>query len=55
MFDKAVVIPDSASTLELSKLWIYKALKNFEQELAAEQLPEEDGPAEGIDGQDQNS
>lgn len=49
MFDKAVVIPDSANTLELSKLWIYKALKNFEQELAAEQLPEADEPAESAD------
>jgi hypothetical protein len=53
MFNQPVVIPDRVSTLELSKLWIYKALKNLEQDLAAEQSSVEDAPTE--DGEeDQN-
>ena len=31
-------IPDCVSTLELSKLWIYKALKEIEAEREQEQL-----------------
>ncbi len=53
MFDKPVVIPDSVSTLELSKLWIYKALKNFEQELEAERLATQDETAESTEEQGQ--
>lgn len=53
MFDKPVVIPDRVSTLELSKLWIYKALKNFEQELAATQPDLADEPSELIEEQEQ--
>lgn len=52
MFDKPVVIPDRVSTLELSKLWIYKALQNLEQELAAERSPVEDEPSEDTDEQE---
>ncbi len=52
MFDKPVVIPDRVSTLELSKLWIYKALKNLEQELAAEQSSVEEEPVEETDEQE---
>jgi hypothetical protein len=55
MFDKPVVIPDRVSTLELSKLWIYKALKNLEQELAAEQSSVEDDPAEDSEKPDQDN
>lgn len=54
MFDKPVVIPDRVSTLELSKLWIYKALKNFEQELEAEQLDSESEPSENTEEQEQD-
>lgn len=54
MFDKAVVIPDQVSTLELSKLWIYKALKNFEQELAAEQSTSEAESSENTAEPEQN-
>lgn len=33
MFDVPVVVPDHISTLELSKIWLYKAFQNLEQEL----------------------
>jgi len=52
MFDQPIVIPDRVSTLELSKLWIYKALKNLEQDLAAEQSSEEDDPTEAVEEDD---
>jgi hypothetical protein len=55
MFDKPVVIPERVSTLELSKLWIYKALKNLEQELAAEQPSVENDSAADSEEQDQDS
>lgn len=38
MSDTPTTIPDQISTLELSKLWIYKALQEFEQELQAQEL-----------------
>lgn len=40
MFDMPVKVPDQISTLELSKIWIYKALQEFEQELQATTNPE---------------
>ncbi|HEY9618499.1 MAG TPA: hypothetical protein V6C64_16770 [Microcoleaceae cyanobacterium] len=38
MSDTPTIIPDRVSTLELSKLWIHKALQEFEQELQAQEL-----------------
>jgi hypothetical protein len=52
MFDQPVVIPDRVSTLELSKLWIYKALKNLEQGTGAEQWLGECEPVEGAETPD---
>jgi hypothetical protein len=44
MFNTPVEVPDRISTLELSKLWLYKAMQSLEQELQAEgnQEPEAD-------------
>lgn len=33
MFNIPVEIPDQISTLELSKIWLYKAFQNLEREL----------------------
>lgn len=38
MSDTPTIIPAQISTLELSKLWIHKALQEFEQELQAQEL-----------------
>jgi hypothetical protein len=35
MFDQPITIPDRISTLELSKLWLCKALENLNAELEA--------------------
>jgi hypothetical protein len=37
-------IPDCVSTLELSKLWIYKALKDIEAEREQEQAESTEQP-----------
>lgn len=40
MFDVPVRIPDRISTLELSQIWLHKALQDFKVE-PIEELPEE--------------
>jgi hypothetical protein len=41
MFNTPVEVPNQISTLELSKIWLYKAFQNLERELEAETKPEE--------------
>lgn len=41
MSNTPVEIPDRVSTLELSQIWLYKALQRLEQELRAEETQEE--------------
>lgn len=40
MFDIPVVVPDSANTLELSRLYIYKVLQSLGHELDMEIAPD---------------
>ncbi len=40
MSDTSVTIPDQISTLELSKIWLYKAFQNLELELGGTVEPE---------------
>ncbi|HEY9657192.1 MAG TPA: hypothetical protein V6C65_01920 [Allocoleopsis sp.] len=41
MSNTPIEIPDQISTLELSQLWLYKALQRLERELRAGEAPEE--------------
>lgn len=40
MSNPPIEIPDQISTLDLSKIWLYKALQRLEQELQAEENQE---------------
>lgn len=42
MFNTPVEVPDRISTLELSKIWLYKAMQSLEQELETEDDQEPD-------------
>lgn len=46
MFDTPIEVPDKISTLELSKIWLYKALQNLERELQVNE------PTEATDDQE---
>lgn len=41
MSNTPIEIPDQISTLELSQLWLYKALQRLEREIRAEEAQEE--------------
>ncbi len=47
MFDMPVTIPDKISTLELSKIWLYKAFQNLKAELEPETELEQEKQNEG--------
>jgi hypothetical protein len=57
MFDIPVVVPDSANTLELSRLYIYKVLQSLghelDMEIAPDVLPEDEALSDdGIGAED---
>ena len=48
MFDTPITIPDRISTLELSKIWLYKAFQNLNTELEPEVSPESDNQTDDL-------
>ncbi len=53
MFNTPVEVPDRISTLELSRIWMYRALKELEQELQAGQVDPDQEPQTELEDEDE--